>query len=144
MTDFPDDCLRGLRSKTFLVEGTSALSGVAFEPDYRTAGQRNDHGLETSINWEDDTTIIAFTLRDHQIAAHGAARLPRRVVDDVNHLSNIVGFRSPGDELPLFYERAPLPYNQYHGNIVFSQRLPKPIVRMIAGHLAMHAEVIHT
>jgi len=140
MTEFPDSCLRGLHKKDYLtVRGVSA---AAFEPDPRTAADREDGGQETSINWEDDETVQELTLsqrdaRGNICYPHGIARLPRAWIDRVNEL--------PGSESTLTYERRPTladpdrPDNPYHGNLVFRADLPTRAVRMIAGALALAA-----
>ena len=43
-------------------------------PDDRTSATREDKGAETSINWEDDSTVLFFTLNNEQLATFGAAR----------------------------------------------------------------------
>jgi hypothetical protein len=142
MAEFPTHCLRGIRKKEYFVQGTHVLSTGAFEPDPRTADHRADGGAETSINWEDDPSVVAFTLRNHQVAAHGVARLPRQVIEEANRLPNLASFAGGFDSLALFYERASLPDNHHHGNIVFARQLPKQLVRLLAGYLAMHAKFI--
>lgn len=143
MTEAPSHCLRGIRKKDFLVEGASALHSGAFEPDPRTAEHRTDGAAETSINWEDDALVVRMTLRNQQLAAHGVARLPRTVIEAANHLPNLARLSARSSEPRLlFHERAPLPDNPHHGNILFARELPKPLMRLLAGYLAMHAEYI--
>jgi hypothetical protein len=132
-----------LRSKAFLVEGAQAVAAGAFEPDYRTSEQRSDRGFETSINWEDDPTVLALTLRNQQIAAHGVARLMRQVLDEANSLQNLRPFANHIGDSCVSYERSPLADNPFHGNVVFAAPLPKPVIRMIASYLAMHSEHLH-
>lgn len=144
MSAFPTHCLRGLRSKAFLVEGAPAVVAAgAFEPDYRTGEQRVDGGFETSINWEDDTTVLSLTLRNQQVAAQGVARVMRQVLDEADTLQNLRPFAGDAKQGSVSYERAPVTDNPFHGNVVFAARLPKPVVRMVASYLAMHAEYLH-
>lgn len=143
MTESPSHCLRGIRKKDFLVEDASALHGAAFEPDPRTSEHRAGGAAETSINWEDDARVLTMTLRNQQLAAHGVARLPRTAIEDANHLPNLATLSArSGERGLLFHERAPLPDNPHHGNILFARELPKPLMRLLAGYLAMHAEYI--
>lgn len=141
MAEFPDACLRGLRSKDFVLSDTQSLSAVIFEPNYKISANRQDRACETSINWEDDEQALHLTLRNHQIAAYGAARLKRDVIDTINTLPNLKPYVATQGRC-VFYERAPLPDNQYHGNVLFSSQIPKPVVRMISGYLAMHSEYV--
>ena len=67
------------------------------------------------------------------VYAHGVARLPRGWIDQLNAL--------PGSPNALSYERAPLPDNPYHDNIVFRAGLQTRVIRMIAGALALGATV---
>ncbi|MCE7988200.1 MAG: hypothetical protein DYG89_44135 [Caldilinea sp. CFX5] len=142
MAEFPTHCLRGIRKKEYFVEGTQVLSAGIFEPDPRTSDQRADGGSETSINWEDNATVVSFTLRNRQSAAHGIARLPRQVIEEINQLPNLARYVGVRPDRFVSYERAPLPDNIYHGNLVFARQLPKQLVRLLAGHLAMYAEFI--
>ena len=130
--NFPDNCIRGVRKQDH-VTAEGGVASVVFQPDSRTAENRADGGAETSINWEDDETVLDFTL-NHKINgqyqfAHGAVRLARREIDRIN--------RHPASTNSLTYERAPLPDNAYHGNIVFRKDLSKPTIKMIASALAL-------
>ncbi len=124
MTSFPDTCLRGLVKDDIASE--NALNSNAFFPDLRTSANRQDRGIEKSINWEDDNTVVAFTLRQFPI---GYARLARAAIDTINGL--------PGVNNSLSYERAPLSNNPYHGNIVYQHGLSKPLMRAISASLTL-------
>jgi hypothetical protein len=130
--DFPDNCLRGVRKQEFITpEG--GVSSAVFHPDFRTSESRADGGAELSINWEDNETVLEFTINlksnGYYQFAYGAVRLPRQEIDHIN--------RFPSSMDGLSYERAPLPDNPYHGNIVFRQDLSKPTVKMVAAALAL-------
>lgn len=137
MIDFPASCLRGVHKQDFITpEG--GVSSAVFHPDFRTAESRNDGGAETSVNWEDDDTVLDFTLRlktnsQYQFP-HGAVRLRRQEIDHINRFS--VSTNS------LNYERAALEDNPYHGNIVFKRDLSKPTIKMIAAALALASSKI--
>jgi hypothetical protein len=127
---FPDNCIRGIRKKDFLTP--EGISSAVYLPDERTAQNREDGGLETSINWEDDGTVLNFTLRNPAYQ-WGVARLPRATIDYLNV--------QPASANALSYERAPLEGNPYHGNIVFRQNLSKVTRNMIAGTLALASTI---
>jgi hypothetical protein len=134
MAEYPEFCLRGLRKQDHVTP--EGISGLAFAPDPRTAESRPDRGLETSVNWEDDERVVEFTLHERSDTGSpaypfGIARLPRQQMDRLNG--------QPGSRNALSYERAALPGNPYHGNIVFRAGLSKPTLRMIAGALALSA-----
>lgn len=50
--DFPENFIRGIRKRDWVREG-GKVAALTFDPDIRTANNREDHGFETSINWED-------------------------------------------------------------------------------------------
>lgn len=89
MIEFPDYCICGLRKKDYVVQNTQYITSLAFEPDYHTSQIREDSGCETSINWEDDDSIIIFPLKNRQQSSFGVARLPRNALDEVNILPSI-------------------------------------------------------
>jgi hypothetical protein len=99
-------------------------------PDETTGFDRIDNGVETSINWEDDATVIKKTLA-HPSAQHGCVRVLRDHVASVARITKV----APNC---LTTERRPVEGNPHHGNIVFTPRsLPRGIVKMVANALAM-------
>lgn len=133
MEDFALHCLRGIRNPDWLINGWDGVRGIAFEPNYKTADHREDKAVETSINWEDDNSVLAFTLRDRQNAAYGAVKLTCHVLEAANELPFL---KSSGLKRVVYYEREPLKNNPYHGNLVFSSDLPRPVVNLITNFLA--------
>jgi hypothetical protein len=135
--DFPASCLRGIRKQNQITpEG--GVSAEVFYPDRRTAENRKDGGAEISINWEDEETVLVFTLEfkvggQYQFP-HGAVRLALSEIDRINRLPSSTG--------ALTYERTPLPDNPHHGNIVFRAGLSKPMERMVAATLALAASTV--
>ena len=130
--DFPVNCIRGIRKSSW-VNDEGKVSGLAFEPDLRTKDNREDQGCETSINWEDDSNALSFTLKEYE---HGVVRLQTQKIDYVNRIHGAL------DSLKL--ERDLLPKNPYHGNLVFSGRLRKIEIKQIASTLALGASDIIT
>ena len=55
MIDFPDFCIRGVRTSDITPDGE--LSAMVFYPDERTIQNRLDGGMEKSINWEDEPLL---------------------------------------------------------------------------------------
>ncbi len=143
MADFPAFCLRGLRTKDYVVQDalgiTLGISGMAFEPDVNTEALRADGKIETSINWEDDDYALDFTLRDSRNATFGVARLQKSKIDEANFLPNPPTI-PPGQR--VFYERAPEDKNDYHGNIIYFAKIHKTFRRLISGVLASNSELI--
>lgn len=133
LTDLPATCLRGLRKKNWIAEGEFVTTD-AFLPDPRTSEKRPDGGSETSVNWEDDSSVEALTLADRATAEHGAARLP----------TSQVATASSGAPLsaPLACERSPKDGNQYHGNIVFPKGMTKIVRTQLAGALTVKSRLI--
>lgn len=136
--DFPDFCIRGLHSKDDLSDDGKYAGMTLFYPDERTANRRTDQGAETSVNWEDDATVMQFTLNqrknDQLQFAWGAVQLPRSEVDRINSL--------PRTKDALIPERAPQADNPYHGNIVYNANLSKPTKKGIAQALALAASEV--
>ncbi len=131
--DLPSTCLRGLRLKDWVVDGLVATD--AFMPDPKTAELRQDRGLETSVNWEDDSTVEGFTLADHSIAEHGAARIATAAIE---HTSGTV----VAVNRPLSCERRHRADNPYHGNIVYSATTPKVLQKQLAATLALNSRLV--
>ncbi len=113
---------------------TGKVTTAAFLSDERTASKREDGGREVSINWEDDATVLRFTLDRRESSGHGVARLPREQVDCVCRLQNC--------RLELRYERRRLEGNPYHGNLLYRKECLKPVEKMIASALALGCEYI--
>jgi hypothetical protein len=125
MRSCPDNCIRGVRKKDWIQEGV--VSFLAFEPNYNTYSSRADQGYETSINWEDNDKVVEFTL-SQETGKYGALVLPRKLIDAVNE--------KPRSKGCIKYERQKSKSNPYHGNVVFTDRQPKALVRLMAAHLA--------
>ena len=106
----------------------------AFVPDPKTAAGRGDGGKETSVNWEDDSQVENFTLKDTN-AQYGAARL---LTSNIVRISGAVVAVTE----PLTCERQRLPKNKYHGNIVYSARVHRPMERMLAAALALNSSFV--
>jgi len=130
--DLPDHCLRGLRTADLSKDGQ--VSAQAFKPNEKTAGARDDGAQESSVNWEDDDTVLHQTLTARNesgslLFAHGAVRVPRAELDHVAGLPQVQhGFS---------YERSALPGNPYHGNLLFHKHLPKQTINLIIAFLAL-------
>jgi len=130
--ELPSHCLRGLRRKDW-VDGT-VVQTLAFIPDRTTSGGPADEFHETSINWEDDETVLAFTLDRRLQSEHGVARLSRVQIDSIRQLRTCIG--------QLEYERKTEDDNPHHGNLLYRKGCTKPLEKMIASALALDAEFI--
>jgi hypothetical protein len=127
MSEYPATCLRGLRKADWIED--NIIQTPAFLPDKRSSETREDGGQETSINWEDDTGVVLFTLSNEATARHGAARI------------SLEGIRATSDQTapvknPLLWERKPISGNDHHGNIVFKAEVNKRLTVMLAASLA--------
>jgi hypothetical protein len=141
MLDFPDNCIRGIQKIKYVHQDTDTVSSQLFLPNERTSKDRPDKGQETSINWEDNDTVLEFTLdsRDENDQTklafpHGAVRLPRHVIDKVINEANTIN--------AITYERNKLPNNNFHGNIVFRAELPRHTITMIANVFALYCSKV--
>lgn len=131
--DFPARCLRGIPRKEF-VTPEGSLTTAAFQ--FQKPPDRQDGWFELSINWEDDTQVVTFTLSqcrdngEHHFKG-GVAAILRARIDE---------FIEQHDLLHRFsYERQPLPNNPYHGNLLLQQGVTKDTRRAIQGALATFA-----
>ena len=60
--DFPENCVRGVVLSKHIVKETGGVSFEVFMPNTKTSEIREDQGEEVSINWEDDESVLEFTL----------------------------------------------------------------------------------
>ena len=130
----PATCLRGLRLASWVEQGRYVAT-AAFIPNEKTAALRQDGGLETSVNWEDNSNVEAYTLGNHSNAQHGAARI---TTAHIEHTS----LSAVGMNRPLLCERKPEPDNQYHGNIVYSASISKLVKKRLAATLALKSQFV--
>jgi len=141
MDNFPETCIRGIDKLKHVYQDTDTVSSQLFVPDNRTSEKRADKGQETSINWEDDDSVLEFTLdsRDENdqnklLFPHGAVKLPRQIIDNVINEANTIN--------AIAYERDRLPHNDYHGNIVFQVGLPGHTINMVASVFALYCSKV--
>ena len=126
MDNYPDTCIRGIPNNSFLTEDGSIGTHLFY---FKNEHSRDDGWTEQSINWEDDTSVIEFTLNQEKEDGElqfkaGAVLIPREEIDRLKNRPTVSGLIS--------YERQPLENNPYHGNILLQARLPKPTMRKIA------------
>lgn len=137
---YPEFCLRGLREKDHFNEIDNTITMKGYLPDTRTAKVREDKGFATSINWEDNGKVAKDTLKLEENGKpcfpFGIVRLPLLEIERIKN--------NPATKDMLSYERAKLPYNKHHGNIVFLEGLLQLKQNMIASVLAAYSsKVIH-
>ena len=127
--NYPKNSIKGIPNNDFLIEGRTVASHLF---DFKQI--RDDRTVEQSINWEDDESVVDFTLNqrkengDLQFRA-GVAILPRSEIDRLSRLPTIRGL--------LSYERSPLDDNPYHGNLLLQANVPKAKMKQIAANLAL-------
>jgi len=131
-TEFPMHCFRGLRSSKWVQNGE--VKADAFIPDKNTAERREDGRSETSINFDDDDTVLPMTRADGVNAKYGVARL---LVSAIDFASLALGMYPK-----LSYERDPKPSNKAHGNILFEKGLRKAELLTLAAILAVRATIV--
>ena len=127
----PTNCIKGIPNDDFLDEdGTPAPHLFYFKDEH----VRSDGWKEQSINWEDDESVIEFSLNQRkedgsvQFKA-GVTIIPRNELDRLNNRPTIRGV--------LSYERQPLDNNPHHGNILLQANVSKPAMKKIAAGLAL-------
>ena len=140
MSNYPDNCIRGLKSEDWRQPNSNLAASCAFHFDYDS--QREDNCSELSINWEDDNKTVQFTLNQKRQDGKpqfkiGVVRLPTNDIDLLN--------TKPACNGTLSYERRPLDDNPHHGNILLSKTIDRKIMKsLIAPTLAMHSSPINT
>lgn len=128
---FPINCIRGIPNNRFLIdEGT--VGAHLFYFDLGT--ERHDGWVEQSINWEDNDSVVEFTLAQTRTGGEvqfkgGAALIPRAEIDRLKNLPVTRGL--------LSYERQAKDDNPFHGNILLQAKTSKPTMRLIAAGLAL-------
>src|SRR2546421_7707586 len=75
----PPTCLRAIRYSKWLLDGGTRIDTDAFVPDMTTSARRDDGGYETSIDWEDNASVLTRT-RQQPNATYGVARLALAVI----------------------------------------------------------------
>lgn len=131
-TEYPDNCLRGIKSPTQILEDGLVATEVFLFQDRDT---RPDGTFEMSINWEDDEKVIPFTLAQVRsdgdpLFRGGLAVISRSELDRLSHLPVF------GDLLS--YDREGLPDNPHHGNLTLEKGVSKQRRNVIAANLAGH------
>ena len=129
--DYPENIIKGIPNNDFLVKDGTNKNVHSHLFEFK---QREDGSVEQSINWEDDESVIDFTLNQKKANGdlqfkEGVVILSRAEVDKLNRRPTIGGV--------LSYERSPLDGNPYHGNLLLQANVPKPIMKQIAAHLAV-------
>lgn len=124
--EYADNCLKGLPNSS-LIYGRS-VSYMAFPP----SGAARNGWRESSINWEDDNGAVVQLFKQSKDGEKhfkgGIIRIPRVGLDFVIEHFNA------HDEFK--YERKVEDYNQYHGNLLFIDSMPKDKMRTICGALS--------
>lgn len=129
MKSFPDYCLRGISDSTCVdEEGEPTSSLFQFSNTHRVDGFS-----EESINWMDDNGAIEVLFsqkkEDNSLQfKYGAAKLSRKEIDRIRKGQYIKD--------RLFYERARIEGNHYHGNILLRREITKQRKKVICALLA--------
>lgn len=135
--DYPDNCLRGIPNKSFIVEGDGSIGAHLFY--FEKKFKREDGLIEQSINWDDEDATIDFTLNQKKENGElqfqaGVAIISREEIDRLSKNPNISGF--------LSYERQPLEGNPYHGNFLLQENVPIPTMKKIAAAIALYVSKV--
>ena len=132
--DYPDNCIRGLsKGCEITVEGFAPEHAFYFDNV-----QRKDGWDEQSINWEDDESVIRFTLNQKKEKGdikyvNGVAVISRYNID------RLIDRMAKG---LLRYERKRIDGNRYHGNILLKSGTSKKAMKIIAAGISLSVEKI--
>ena len=133
--DYPDNCIRGLSKG-------SEITAEGFAPEHAfhfKDVKREDGWDEQSINWEDDNSVIRFTLNQKKENGdikyvNGVAVIPRSKIDRLINRPQIKGL--------LRYERKKIEGNHFHGNILLKSGTSKQTMKLIAAGISLAVEKI--
>ena len=128
--NFPESLLRGLHNKN-CITAEGEVTAEAFserESEYR------ENLFEISINWEDNEEVESFTLeqkheKGHKLFPQGIVRISLSELERLKKL--------PRTKSIMSYERAALPDNPYHGNILLSGDASKATRKLVRSSLAL-------
>ena len=135
--EYPDQFIRGIlyNSDEFYSDG------MLMPAVFKKFDVANSEGLrELSINWYDDEGAITQLIgqrhktEDRPLYLGGVAIVDKYRLDEIKKHQGLVD--------RLFYERAPLDENKYHGNILFFEKKNcdnKTRLAMFSQHLASFA-----
>ncbi|MBM4065240.1 MAG: hypothetical protein FJ266_06320 [Planctomycetes bacterium] len=132
--DYPDNCIRGLsKGSEITVEGFVPENAFYFKNV-----NRKDGWDEQSINWEDDDSVIGFTLNQKNENGetkyvNGVAVISRYKIDRL--IDRI-------EKGLLRYERQQINDNHYHGNILLKSETTKKTMKIIAAGISLAVEKI--
>jgi hypothetical protein len=137
----PERCLRGLRDKDQIDRDPNGANisvlGNAFWPSWKSRDDRvysrrkSDH-YESSINWEDHAAESFKKLcEERKNAEYGIVSI--RLVD-LERAKQV----NPLAAESLDWERDRISGNPFHGNLLFSGNLSRPVVRELAAVVASH------
>jgi hypothetical protein len=127
---YPNNCIKGVKHPRYLNDDDTVGTDLFFfEAERGRLGWKDQ-----SINWEDNDTVIDFTLSQERtdgdlLFKGGAVIFPRQEIERLNKLGTIRG--------ALSYERAPFEGNKFHGNILLAPTTPKHIMVQIAASLRL-------
>lgn len=128
--DFPQEFLRGLSNKDFAMNGLVMASAFQFDE-----ADRDDGMLEASINWLDDDGAIEVALQQRK--ENGRIQFVGGVARIDIQLMKLILRSIPSDIFS--HERAELPNNPYHGNLLLASSVNRQMKQMITNGLALAA-----
>ena len=135
--DYPEKCIRGIPNNNYIEDD---YPNAELFKQFDENPERTDDYNEISINWDDDdgaiNTIMAQKKKDSQEYQFkiGGAIISKSELDRL--------LKKPQIKNKLSYERAEIPGNKYHGNILLKKDTSKSLRNMIASNLALCVESV--
>ncbi len=126
---YPNDFWRGVSSEQQIHENHANSQAFTFKEN----PERNDNYFEMSINWNDDPQSIEVLLKQRK--ANGDIQFKMGAVNIELKLLKRCLFALVQSE-KLSYERASIPENEYHGNLLLRSDVSKQDKTMISNALA--------
>ena len=126
---YPENCLRGISSPNFIIQGMVGSGAFLFDDK-----NRQDGWAECSVNWQDNDGVVDFTLSQTNPDGSskfkgGALSIPLSELDRLKTLPSISGV--------LSYEREQIDGNIYHGNILLISGTGSPVKNAVLANLAL-------
>lgn len=129
---YPNEFWRGISSKDFILEGRVLPDAFQFDDCGRTDGFK-----ELSINWNDDDNALDVLLsqRKSNGKLQFSAGVTQLKLSDVKQ--NLLAYILRNE---FAYERRKIEGNDYHGNLLISEKLPKKLRSLVSNSLALIAD----
>lgn len=136
-TRLPNECIRGISNPDCLVRVQGRFFADTTLFCFHESCSQGDGWVKESVNWRDDENVVGFMFAQKKDGEPqfkgGIAIIPLSELDRIKK-------RFP-DDGHFDYERDPIDVNPYHGNLLLSKNIGKPLKNMVRAALALAADI---